>query len=120
MVFGEGGAFWLDQARAVLRGADPDVLAEWAAIIESRSKQACDDSQGARIIFRGVVDDRQFTLDVDASDADAMLCLLNAIQESLEIMPGVPKRFYGALMGALAVEAAEAKGRLDSPWHLTL
>ena len=35
-------------------------------------------------------------------------------------MPGVPKRFYGALMGALAVEAAEAKGRLDSPWHLTL
>ena len=29
------------------------------------------------------MDDRQFTLDVDASDADAMLCLLNAIQESL-------------------------------------
>jgi hypothetical protein len=100
------------------------VLGGWAAIIEKRSKEACDDSGGARIIFRGAVDDDDnekegFTLDVDASDSDALGCLLHSIQESLELMPGMPKLFYGAVMAALACEA-EAKGRLDSPWHLVL
>jgi hypothetical protein len=88
MVFGEGGAFWLDQARAVIRRADPDLLVEWAVIIERTSKQACDDSRGARVMFRGFVDEAGgFTLDVAASDADAMLCLLNAIQGSRGLMP---------------------------------
>ncbi len=118
MAFSEGGAYWFDQVRSQLRGADPEVLAEWSDIIEKDSKQATKDSTGARIIFRGVVDeDRRFTLDVDAADPDAMLALLRSIQTHLDLMPALPKLFYGALMGALATEAE--KGGLDGPWHLS-
>jgi hypothetical protein len=46
MVFGEGGAFSLDQARAVIRGADSDVLVERAVIIE-------DIETGLRRLARG-------------------------------------------------------------------
>jgi len=119
VAFSEGGAFWLDQLRSQLRGPDPEVLTEWSEIIEKTSKRACDDSTGARIIFRGFVDEeRRFTLDVDASDPDAMLSLLKSIQDSLDLMPAVPKLFYGTLMGALASQAEE-KGKLDGPWHLS-
>ncbi len=118
MTFGEGGAFWFDQLRSQLRGADSEVLAEWSQIIEKTSKQACNDSAGARIIFRGFVDEeRRFTLDVDVTDSDAILCLLQSIQNCLDLMPAVPKQFYGTLMGALASQAKE-RGKLDSPWHL--
>jgi hypothetical protein len=119
LAFSEGGAFWFDQLRSQLRGADPEILAEWSEIIEKKSKRACNDSTGARIIFRGVVDEeRRFTLDVDASDPGAMLSLLKSIQDSLDLMPAVPKLFYSTVMGALASEAEE-KGKLDTPWHLS-
>jgi hypothetical protein len=116
LTFSEGGAFWLDQIRSQLRGADADVLAEWSDIIEKKSKEMCNDRDGARIIFRGVIDGDRFTLDVDASDSDAVLCLLRAIQSYLDPMPSAPKRFYAALMEALAIQA-EKSGKLDSPWH---
>jgi hypothetical protein len=116
MTFTEGGAYWLDQVRALLRGADPDVFLEWSEIIEKRSKEACGDS-GARIIFAGMIDNgKRFTLDVDATDSDAMLCLLKSIQNCLDLMPSVPKQFYGALMEALASEA-QKNGKLESPWR---
>jgi hypothetical protein len=119
LAFAEGGAFWFDSLRSQLLGADPDIMAEWSEIIEKTSKRSCDDSSGARIIFRGLVDEgRRFTLDVDASDSDAMLCLLESIQSNLDLMPTVPKVFYSTLMGALASQAEE-KGRLDGPWHLS-
>jgi hypothetical protein len=119
LAFSEGGAFWFDQLRSQLRGADPEILAEWSEIIEKTSKRACDDSAGARIIFRGVVDEEWgFTLDVDASDPEAMLSLLKSIQNSLDLMPAVPKLFYSTVMGALASQAEE-KGKLDSPWHIS-
>jgi hypothetical protein len=68
MAFPEGGAFWFDQLKSVLRGVDPQTMAEWSAIIEKRSKRLSGDSKGAGIIFRGVVDEGRFTLDVDAAD----------------------------------------------------
>ena len=119
MTFSEGGAFWFDQIRARLRGADPEVLLEWSGIIERRSKEACNDSNGARIIFRGAMDEeeRRFTLDIDASDSDAVLCLLNAIQGCLDLMPAITKEYYATLMEALALEAEE-KGGLHDPWHV--
>jgi hypothetical protein len=116
LAFSDGGAFWFDQIRSQLRGADADVFAEWSDIIEKKSKEMCDDRDGARIIFRGVIDGDRFTLDVDASDSDAVLCLLRAIQSYLDPMPSVPKRFYAALMDALAIQA-ERSGKLDGPWH---
>jgi hypothetical protein len=119
LAFSEGGAFWLDQIRSQLRGADADVFAEWSDIIEKKSKEMCNDRDGDRIIFRGVIDDGRFTLDVDATDSDAVLCLLRTIQNYLDPMPRVPKRFYAALMEALAIQA-EKSGKLDSPWHFDL
>ena len=117
MVFGEGGAFWFDAMRSQLLGADPDVFLEWSETIEKRSKQDCNDVPGARIIFRGVVDEEgKFSLDVDAADSDAILCLLKAIQSCLDFMPSAPKRFYATLMEALATQA-EAKESMDGPWH---
>jgi hypothetical protein len=116
LTFSEGSAFWFDSMRSELRGADPDVFAEWSDIIEKKSKVSCGDSRGARIIFRGVVDGERFTLDVDASDSDAVLCLLKGIQSCLDQMPGAPKRFYATLMEALATQA-EKSSKLDGPWH---
>jgi hypothetical protein len=118
LAFPEGGAFWFDQLRSVLRGADPQTMAEWSAIIEKRAKRLCGDSKGARIIFRGVVDEGRFTLDVDAADPDATLCLLKGIQKTLDLMPTVPKVFYSIVMEALASQSDE-EGKLDGPWHLT-
>jgi hypothetical protein len=118
LAFPEGGAFWFDQLRSVLRGVDPQTMAEWSAIIEKRSKRLCGDSKGARIIFRGVVDEGRFTLDVDAADPDATLCLLKGIQKTLDLMPTVPKVFYSIVMEAL-VSQADEKGKLEGPWRLT-
>ena len=116
MSFSEGGGFWFDQVRSLLGGADAHVFAEWSDIIEKESKATCDDENGSRIIFRGVVDGDRFTLDVDASDSDAILCLLKAIQSCLDSMPSVPKVFYAGLMEPLATQA-ETSGKLDGPWH---
>ncbi len=103
-----------------MRGADADVLLEWSEIIERRSKEACDDIDGARIIFRGMVDgeESRFSLDVDASDPDATLCLLRTIQGCLELMPAITKQFYATLMEALASQAGE-NGLPDGPWHIS-
>src|SRR2546430_11772093 len=92
LAFPEGGAFWFDQLRSVLRGADPQTMAEWSAVIEKRAKRLCGDSKGARIGFRGVVDKGRFTLDVDAADPHPTLCLLKGIQKTLDLMPALPKR----------------------------
>ena len=120
MAFPEGGAFWFDQLRSVVRGVDPEVMVEWSAIIEKRSKKLCGDSKGARIIFRGVADEGgRFTLDVDAADPDAMLCLLKGIQKTLDLMPTVPKVFYSIVVEALSSQS-DKKGKLDAPWHLTI
>ncbi len=116
MTFSDGGGFWFDQVRSLLRGADAHVFAEWSDIIEKKSKETCHDEDGSRIIFRGVVDGDRFTLDVDASDSDAILCLLKAIQSCLDSMPSVPKGFYAGLMEPLMTQA-ERSGKLDSPWH---
>jgi len=116
LTFPEGGAYWFDQVRGLLRGADPQVFLEWSEIIEKKSKEACGDSR-AQVIFAGMVDDgERFTLDVDAADSDGILCLLKAIQDCLDLMPAVPKQFYGALMAALSSEA-DKKGKLEGPWH---
>lgn len=116
MGFSEGNAYWYDQLRSNIRGADPSVLLEWAEIVEKRAKKACGDAT-ARIIFRGTVnEDNKFSLDVDATDPDAVVCLLKAIQGCLDMMPAVPKMFYSSMMEAMATQAEE-KGRLDGPWH---
>jgi hypothetical protein len=116
MTFGEGGAYWFDQVRSIAKGADPYVFLEWAEIIEKKSKEKCGD-EGARIIFRGAVDEeKRFTLDVDAADPDSIVCLLESIQSCLDLMPAVPKQFYGAIMEAILFQAQE-KGKLDGPWH---
>ena len=95
-----------------MRGADPQTMAEWSAIIEKRAKRLCGDSKGARITFRGVVDEGRFTLDVDAADPDATLCLLKGIQKTLDLMPTVPKVFYSIVMEALASELPHGPGLL--------
>ena len=118
MAFSEGSAYWFDQLRSNIKGADPDVLMEWAEIIEKKAKKACGDG-GARIIFRGAVeggDGHRFSLDVDATDPDSILCLLEAIQGCLDLMPAVPKQFYSAMMDAIATRGQE-RGKLDGPWH---
>jgi hypothetical protein len=116
MAFGEGGAYWFDSIRSRIKGGDPDVFLEWAENIEKKSKDRCGD-QAARIIFRGAVDEEsKFSLDVDATDPDAIVCLLESIQGCLDLMPTVPKQFYGALMEAIVFQAQE-KGTLDGPWH---
>jgi len=115
MTFPEGGAYWFDNMRSMVRGAAPDAFLEWAENIEKKSKERCGD-QGARIIFRGAVDDEKFSLDVDATDPDAIVCLLESIQGCLDLMPTVPKQFYGALMEAIVLQAQE-NGKLDGPWH---
>jgi len=117
LAFPEGGAYWFDNMRSQLRGADPDEFLEWSDVIEKKSKGDCDDLAGARIIFRGAIDEeRRFSLDVDAVDSDAVLCLLKAIQSCLDLMPSTQKRFFATLMEALATQAEE-KERLDGPWH---
>ena len=118
MALGGGGAYWYDQLRSELRGTNPEALAEWSATIEKAAKRAIDDS-GARIVFRGVVDEEGFTLDVDATDSDAVLALLQSIQKCLELMPSVHKLFYSTLMEAVASQAEE-KEKLEGPWHLEL
>jgi len=117
LAFSEGGAFWFDSMRSQLRGADPDEFLEWSEAIEKKSKEDCNDLAGARITFRGAIDEeRRFSLDVDAVDSDAILCLLKAIQSCLDLMPSAPKRFYATLMEALATQAEERAG-IDGPWH---
>lgn len=116
MPFSEGGAYWFDSMRSQLQGVDPNVFLEWSQVIEKRSRRESD-NLGGRIVFRGRVDgEGKFALDVYAADSDAILSVLEAIQGSLDLMPGAPKRFYAALMEALAVQAQE-KGKMDGHWH---
>ena len=112
----EGGAYWFDQVRSIIKGGDPLVFFEWAEIIEKKSKEKCGDRE-ARIIFGGAVDEeKRFSPDVDATDPDAIVCLLESIQSRLDLMPSVPKQFYAAIMEAILFQAQE-KGKLDGPWR---
>jgi hypothetical protein len=101
-----GGGWLYDQLRGIPRGVDPSVLVEWSDIIERKANEACGGSNAGRIRFKGTVNEEaRFTLDVDAPDPDAMVCLLRAIQDRLDIMPVATREFYGSLMVGLASEA---------------
>ncbi len=106
------GAGWLyDQLREIPRGADPSVLVEWSSIIEKKANEGRENLSRTRIKFRGRVnDDGRFGLDIDAVDPDGMVCLLQAIQHYLTLMPMMTMEFYGALMLSLASEAEEKDG----------
>src|SRR6266850_698763 len=101
-----GGGWLYDQLREIPRGADPSVLVEWSDIIEKKANERCEDSNGKRVRLKGTVtDDGRFALDLDPVDTDAMVCLLEAIQSCLTLMPTLTREFYGALMVTLALEA---------------
>ena len=59
------------------------------------------------IRFKGTVDDQgRFRLDLDvAAGPGATLCLLQAMEGCLDLMPTAAKRFYSALMDAVASDA---------------
>ncbi len=106
MTFPEGSVFWQDQLRSLLIGEDPELLAEWSGIIEKRANDNCKDSAVPRITFRVSVDNQgKFAFDIGAPTPQAMLCLLDAIQDCLDLMPTASKRFYAAFMDILAEEA---------------
>ena|SRR5712692_8115290 len=108
----QGGGWLYDQLREVPRGADPSLLVEWSDIIEKKANQECKSSNGQRIRFKGTVNaDGRFALDLDAQDPDAMVCVLEAIQSCLTLMPTITREFYGALMITLASEAEEKEGQ---------
>jgi hypothetical protein len=84
---------------------------EWSDIIERKANEDCGDLGARRIRSKGTVnDDGRFALDVDAQDTDAMVCLLNAIQHNLDLMPAITREFYGSLMVGLASEAEKKDG----------
>jgi hypothetical protein len=105
----EGG--WVyDQLREIPRGADPRVLVEWSDIIERKANERCGDS-ARRIRLKGkVIDDTKFGLDLDAPTPEAIVCVLEAIQGCLALMPMATSQFYGALMISLASEAERRDG----------
>jgi hypothetical protein len=93
----------MDQLSANLRGVDPRVLLEFSQLIEKRANARCKDLPAGSIKFRGSVDDEgRFALDPIAPSPDAMVCLLKAIDDSLDLMPYGVKEFYAAVMSALA------------------
>jgi hypothetical protein len=101
-----GGAWLYDQLREIPRGADPNVLVEWSDIIERRANEECGGLNARRIRFKGTVNDEgRFALDVDAPDPDSTVCVLQAIQNNLSLMPAITREFYGSLMVSLASEA---------------
>lgn len=106
-----GGGWLYDQLREIPRGADPNVLIEWSDIIERKANKDCGDLNARRVRFKGTVNDEgRFALDVDAPDPDAMVYLLRAIQDNLNLMPTITREFYGALMVTLASEAEKNDG----------
>lgn len=101
-----GGGRLFDQLREIPRGIDPSVLVEWSDIIERKANEACGGSNAGRIRFKGTINEEgRFALDLDAPDPDAMVCLLRAIQDRLDVMPVATREFYGSLMASLASEA---------------
>jgi hypothetical protein len=103
-----GGGWLYDQLREIPRGADPGVLVEWSDIIQKKANEGCKNLNGSLIRFKGNVNDEgRFALDLDAADPDSMVCLLDAIQNCLTLMPTITREFYGALMVSLASEAEE-------------
>jgi hypothetical protein len=110
LTFPEGGVNPLLQFLALQRVEDPHLLVEWSDIIEKKASENCRDSL-ASIRFKGYVNDQnKFVLDLDASGPDATLCLLQAIESCLDLMPTVAKKFYAALMDALATDAEKRDG----------
>lgn len=106
----EGGVNILDQLWALQRGADPQLLVEWTDVIEKKANDACRDTL-ASIRFKGSVNEQnKFVLDLEAPSPDATLCLLQAIESCLDLMPGAAKEFYAALMDALAADAEKRDG----------
>ena len=101
-----------DQLREVSRGTDPNVLAEWSDIIEKKAHDRFRNSNGRSIRFKGTVSaNGGFAVDLDADDPDVRVCLLEAIQSCLTLMPTITMEFYAALMVSLASEAEEKDGR---------
>jgi len=108
------GSGWLyDQLREIPRGADPNVLLEWSDIMERRANENCGVQDAARVRFHATVNlEGRFELGLDAPDPDAMVCMLNAIQSNLDLMPKITRELFGALMVSLAA-TAESKDALS-------
>jgi hypothetical protein len=102
-----GGGWLYDQLREIPRGADPGVLVEWSDIIQKKANEGCKNLNGSLIRFKGNVNEGRFALDLDAANPVAMVCLLEAIQSCLTLMPTITREFYGALMVSLASGAEE-------------
>ena len=109
-----GGGWLYDQLREIPRGADPAVVTQWSEIIEKKANENCG-KPARRIRFKGrVTEDRRFGLDLDAPTPEAIVCVLEAIQDCLGLMPMGTSQFYGALMISLASEAERRDGTSDS------
>jgi len=107
-----GGGWLFDQLREISRGTDSSVLVEWSDIIEKKANERCENSNGRRIMFKGTVNDNGgFALNLDADDPDKMVCLLEAIQSCLTLMPTITMEFYAALMVSLASQVGEKDGQ---------
>jgi hypothetical protein len=105
LTFPEGGFNFLNELLALQRVEDPHLLVEWSDIIEAKANEECRDSL-ASVRFRGSVNDQnRFVLDIDARSTGAILCLLQAIESCLDLMPTVAKEFYAALIDAVASDA---------------
>ena len=109
-------AGWLyDQLREISRGADPNTLVEWSEIIEMRANERCKESNQRPIRFKGkVTDEERFALDFQAPNPASVVCLLEAIQGCLSLMPSPPRRFYAALMVSLASESEASDESSDA------
>jgi hypothetical protein len=109
------GAFLYDQLREIPKGADPRLLVEWSEIIERRAIECRGDSVQRPIRFKGTVNEQmRFGLEVDAPDPDGMVCLHEAIQSCLTLMPVITREFFGAIMVSLVSEAEEKEGTSDT------
>ena len=107
-----GGGWLFVQLREISRGTDSSALVEWSDIIEKNANERCQNSNGRRIRFKGTVNaDGGFALDLDANDPDVRVCLLEAIQNCLTLMPTITMEFYAALIVSLASEEGEKDGQ---------
>jgi hypothetical protein len=88
--------------------ASPEQLTEWSEVIEKKANAG---SSGPRISFKGSTNETgRFGIQVDAPGPDEIVHLLEAIQESLTLMPTIPREFFGALMVSIAEEAEKNEG----------
>ena len=105
MAVPEGSVNFLDQLLGSFRGDDAQEVANWSEIIAKRANRNCSDLPVAPIKFKISVAEGALASEVDAQTPRATLCLLDAIQDCLDLMPANAKRFYAAMMDAIAADA---------------